>query len=235
MSSVVTPPVPYTTDEYIYSLSSMDFLSLVPTSNVWAYGEDGTIGTADPWALQSATNDFATAAVIPKMLIQFMAPKTVYGNAGQIYAVDSVDATDPTVLHTRRVAAPPFSGTPPGTISGIMDVTFQLPTLRPQIDVAGRWIDSEYRIGYDAGRLRSDLIPQDLDRLEMLCAAIVLRDQYIAMASSMNEIGAGKSTFAAKGKEWDTRVVAMAGVFRPHFATPEPNLSPRRTGMLFRI
>jgi hypothetical protein len=229
-------PIPYITDEFLYSISPQDYPALVPRANIWGYGADGVVLASDPWTLASAQNDFVAMDLQPGMLVRFLAPKTIYGTTGEIYAVDAVGTAADDEVTVRRVGAVALAGEPPGDTVDTTNITFDVPTLRPQIDRAGSMIDARFAIGYATGRSRSDLSTATADQLKTLCAFMVLRDQYLAMAASMNEIGAGKSTFAAKSREYADRADKLADSIQVVFTTPGVVQANRaRSARLFRI
>jgi hypothetical protein len=226
---------PYVTDESIYSMSPQDFPALVPRSNIWGYGADGTIAAADPWTLHSDQNDFASMDIRPGMLVRFLAPKTIYGSTGEIYAVDAVGVASDREITVRRIGAVARAGEPPGDDVDLSGITFDILTLRPQIEQASSQIDARLAIGYATDRGRADLSPATRDQIRTLCAFMVLRDQYLAMAASMNEIGAGKSTFSAKSNEYADRVDTLTRTIRVVFVQDMESVNRRRVAWTFRI
>ncbi len=228
-------PVPYATDEDIYTLASLDFAALVPKANIWAEGHDGVIPASDPWKLTSASNDFPGSGIAPPMLIQFLAPEALYSSTGEYYAIDSLIDGDPHSLRVRRVGAIGTAGEAPGTATGLSGVGFRIPTLLPQILMASSVVDALFDIGYGTDRARSNLTQATLDQLRMLCCMIVLRDQYLNMATSMNEVGSGKSTFAAKSREYADRADRLAGAVNVKYAGALMNVTKHRVGRLYRL
>lgn len=233
--STVTAPDPYTTDESIYLIASMDYATLVPRENVWAYGADGSIAAATPFVLTSASNDFVGADVVPSMLVRFIEPMNVYSEMGEFYAVDMLVPGDVHSIQVRRIGAATGAGEPPGLATDMAGVTFDVPTLRPQIDMAGAWIDARLSIGYAAGRMRADLAAPTRAALGSLCAYMVLRDQYVARATTMIEVGAVASTFYAKSKAFDARAAEILSSIEVRYTGGDRYVPRRRAARLWRI
>jgi hypothetical protein len=169
------------------------------------------------------------------MLVRFLAPKTIYGSTGEIYAVDAVGVASDREITVRRIGAVARAGEPPGDDVDLSGITFDILTLRPQIEQASSQIDARLAIGYATDRGRADLSPATRDQIRTLCAFMVLRDQYLAMAASMNEIGAGKSTFSAKSNEYADRVDTLTRTIRVVFVQDMESVNRRRVAWMFRI
>jgi hypothetical protein len=230
------PAASYATDEDIYIKRARDYSSLVPKAQIYAYGVDGVIPADDPWALHSSAVDFGALQITFGMILRLTAPTNIFGADGEYFAVDHVDETDPHTLHVRRPGGAPSEGDPAGYPGrSTLGVAFRCETLKPQLVQVSDELDAAFKIGASEGRTRADLVEYSRETLRLLCVMIVLRDQYLSEAESMNVIGGGKSVMYAKATELDNRIKSLWGSVEPQFVGAQPTMSPRRAGRIVRV
>jgi hypothetical protein len=103
----------FTTDEAIVGLIDKDFGRIVPESQKWASGNDGTITQGLPWVLVSSQVDFARNGVTPGRIVKLTAPvgtppNKAYGDV-ELAVVVRADGPSLTLRRPNRV---PYAGHP---------------------------------------------------------------------------------------------------------------------------
>jgi hypothetical protein len=202
----------FCTDEDIYSEVQDDYFRLLPDSHLLALGTDGIIAAASPWALTSASNDFAAQLVQPGDVFRLggsatgnvLSPAALAlgrmrggpnyqdGDAGRAFAVDSVDAVDAHTVHLRIPGGVAGEGLPP-VRADVSDIIFRCGTLRTQIQASSDRVRQD--LDFDAA---SDIIsPVDI---RIATVYHVLSARYRARASFY---GQSKDDFSAKSAQYD--------------------------------
>lgn len=170
----------FCTDEDLAIRAPADF-PLIVTAPVLAVGRDGTVSQASPWALSSASNDFAAQGVAAGhcMWLEKLgepADGTV-PYSEQLLAVDAVAGGTATL---RPLGGSAGSGVGPGLLGDLASVRFRVATARPQIVTATQDIRRALRLGDD-----DDLAAaSDVRRA---CVLRVLADLYYDRARAVNE------------------------------------------------
>lgn len=191
--------VTYCTDEDIRIEVGNDFFLVAPRDQRLAIGDDGTIPSASPWVLTSASINFENQQVPAGSIVRLSskdrssaANKELYPS-GESFAVDSVSGS---TLTLRRVGLPSAIGDPAGNPTiDLVAVTFESVTLSPQIKTATDWIRRQ--IDFDSA---ADLISDD--DLRYLTVYRVLSRIYLsdaALSSSNRDI------FLVKAKTYATQ------------------------------
>lgn len=222
VSGGLTKILSYATDEDVFQRASRDFFALAG-DNLWSYGVDGVIPADDPWALRSTVVDFAQ--VLPGALVRLDRPSEVFGEDGEVFAVDSVDAIDTHTLHLRRVGVIP-GGSPPGYPGAETDgVEFTVATLLPQLVEASASLDAKYEIGPTPTTTANPIAPQTRENLETwslqelkeMCIWTVLRQQYIDRAEAIGMVGGVMDVFAGKAAIAERMLNAKLATVRPRY------------------
>jgi hypothetical protein len=170
-----TSPV-YCTDEDIAVRAGGDFVTLCPTWQQMAAGNDGVFASGLPWVLTSASVNFTANAVQPNQVVQLTGPKSNYPGGGQLLAVDSVSGNS---LTLRRLHKDLNVGQPPAPGGGLLGVTFAINTLDPQIEEAT--FDLKRRFGIDENTAyRASTWIYDERDLRIATVLTVLYDRYTA-------------------------------------------------------
>jgi hypothetical protein len=170
-----TTPV-YATDEDILVKASGDFVTLAPSWQCMAKGQDGAFGNGSPWVLSSASVNFETNGVKPNQVVALTAPKSQYPGGGDLLAIDSVSGSSITL---RRSHKDLNVGQPPAPSVGLTGVAFSILTYDPQIEEAS--FDIKRRFGIDENiTFRDSSWIYDLRDLRLLTVLTVLYDRYTA-------------------------------------------------------
>jgi len=124
-----------------------DFPMLAQRAAVLATGKDGVFAPDAPWVLTSASVNFQAQGVASQHIVSFSSPGMQFPGMGQyLYAVDSASGNAATL---RLVGLGPGVGQPPSPAAGMSSVTFAIPTLAPQLDIATYRLKS--RLAIDEG------------------------------------------------------------------------------------
>jgi hypothetical protein len=129
------PHLVYCADEDVAVRASGDFAELCPDDQNFAGAADGVFAAGVPWLLTSATVNFVTAGVLPRCICRLTGPKPNFKSSGLLFAVDSVSSAG---VVLRQKGQPTGIGRPPAPAAGLAGVTFDFPTLSPQIAVASQ-------------------------------------------------------------------------------------------------
>lgn len=187
----------FATDEQVAILARRDFVLLCPEWQSMAKGTDGAFADGAPWVLTSDSADFQAQGVGPQNIVVLSGPKGIYRGDGLLYAVESVSGNAATL---RVVGMPVGVGQPPAPTSGLTGVSFEMPTLQPQIDEATYAIKRRFAIDENIFFRSSDWAYQgaedDYRTFREACCWATLADAY-AM-ETRDESNAGD--FARKAK-----------------------------------
>lgn len=157
----------YATDEDVAIRASGDFAILCPAWQTLAYAADGSISTASPWSLSSASVDFVASGVIQGCVVRLTKPTTAFKGSGDLLAVDSAVGGTATL---RRVGMPLGTGKPPAPGVSLAGVEFTVATLYPQIEDASFTLNRKWGIDPSSTSRR----PVDLRDVRDLREATVL-------------------------------------------------------------
>src|SRR5690348_10877724 len=113
----------YCTDEDIAVRAMGDFATLCPEWQKLAAGTDGVFASGTPWALSSASNNFASLGITSNNVILLTGPKPYFLGGGELLAIDSVAGNTVTL---RRLNAALNAGLPPGPSAGVTGVSFKI-------------------------------------------------------------------------------------------------------------
>lgn len=170
----------YATDEDVYNESSADWGTIVPKSNRYAAGTDGTFTGGAPWVLTSASSLFASQGVVSGQVVRLHGPAP-YFNVPQFLAIDS--ATDNGGLALRRCGFVLAEGMPPGPAGGLNSVSFEVLSLKPQIERTAYELDQRYAVDpFMPNRQPANIY--DMRVFRRLTALHVLYTQYAGMNRS---------------------------------------------------
>jgi hypothetical protein len=190
-------------DEYIAIHAMGDYMTLCPQSSVMAAAADGAFASGAPWVLTSATVDFQQQGVVPQCVVVLTLPRPNFPGGGHLLAVDSVAGNSCTL---RRVGQPLGIGQPPAPSTGLSGVTFEIRTLKPQIDEASYRIKSRFTIDEQIPYRTSDWIYRGAEDpyrvLRDVVVFTVLADCYESQTRDQTENG----DFARKAKRYRFRL-----------------------------
>ena len=181
----------YATDEDIYNESSADWGTIVPKSNRYASGCDGTFAALAPWTMTSASNLFGSQGVVSGQVVKLFGPPASFG-APQYLAIDS--ATDAGGLVLRRCGFAVGEGLPPAPATGLNGLAFEILSLKPQIERTAYELDQRYAVDpFMPNRQPANIYDQRVFR--RLTALHVLYSQYAGMNRSKAGDFADKVSF----------------------------------------
>lgn len=145
----------FCTDEDIAARFKADF-PLLCDREWMAQGTDGTFVAGTPWALTSASNTFDLQGVARGNVILLKTSSNMpFGSAGMMFAVDSALGS---TVNLRRINQGALLGMPPVGPGGLAGVTFAVPTLAGQIELATYDIEKRFGISdFIYGRRQNDL------------------------------------------------------------------------------
>jgi hypothetical protein len=192
-------PTLYCTDEHIVVRCLPDFTSLLPSSQMLAWGSDGIFQASDSWTLTSPSTNFAgqlqpiwTAADKTPSAVGYVVwlrkPQSAFPAGGILMAVAAVSGTSITL---RRLGMPSGWGLAPAPSSGLAGVEFQVCTFYPQIESACYETNLKYLIDASVAN-RAPTSINDLRVLRATTIAMVLVDRY------SDEVRAGSGDYAHK-------------------------------------
>lgn len=208
-------PQPYCTDESILIRVPGDFIAICPSDQRMALGLDG-VTDATGWLLTSPSVDFSTRGIQPGMVCLLSGGKPAIKPPGEAMIIASLSGPG-LVLRRRGMAS--GVGDLPGGAANLTGLTFNLPTLLPQIRKAS--YDLNRRYGVDDlvyGRRQVDLF--DPQEVEDACVLTVLVNQYFAQGRQTKE-----DTFVAKAaqcqRQLDDLLRRVEVLWRPSLAGPD--------------
>jgi hypothetical protein len=188
-------PTLYCTDEHIAIRCGPDFTSLLPDSQLLAWGNDGVFGALDSWTLTSVSTDFdvqlspiwyhQSTGLTDRIgyVCWLRRPQSAFPAGGHLMGIA---ATDGSSLTLRRVGMAVNQGQAPSPAAGLLGVSFNVATFRPQIEEATYDLNQQYSID-DAVLMRSPTYMTDMRVLRRACVCKVLLDRY----SDASRVGTG--------------------------------------------
>ena len=177
MSSLPTQTTPvYATDEDVCVRAGGDFVTLCPSWQCQAAGNDGVLSTGPPWSLTSASVSFGNNGVSPNNVVQLTGPKQYFPGGGALLTIDTVSGN---VVTLRRLHKDVGVGQPPCPAAGLAAVSFTVATLDPQIEEASFALKRRFSIDETILDRASSWIFDARD-LRMATVLTVLLERYIA-------------------------------------------------------
>lgn len=162
-------------DESIWLRAHGDYDEIAPASQRVARGTDGAFAADSRWTLTSSSATFTSSGVAAGMVVKLTTAtrgaSALFPPSGMSFVVESVDSE--TALTLRRPGMAASEGDPPGPAAGADSITYEVVTVRPQIEFVTYRLRQQYQIDENLSR-RAYADLYDPREVEEVCCQRVL-------------------------------------------------------------